>query len=338
MKLFITSSLVLAFGFAGAQTIVSGTVNNSSGQPVKYAFVRDVQHNKATFTDSTGVFKLNSDPSSSLLVLANNYEDKELKINGSTSLSITLASSANQGSVASLKSGESTEGNRFLKTGDVFVIGRGAINTQTDATQHTGGMGGGDGMTARQGFVQEPTRGSRYLFDDWVPGYGIDKSEKIVVEKTNLYNYDKISGNLLYTNDGKSMTQISPGQLSSFTLYDKKGHTHLYESAPDFSKKTFVEVLLKTPKYKIYKHIDTRLSRADYHTDGVLQMGNRYDEYIDNDKYFFVGEDGKAKSISLKKGNLKKILGADADAFIASQGSRDVDEEYVKDLGKTLSR
>jgi hypothetical protein len=134
------------------------------------------------------------------------------------------------------------------------------------------------------------------------------------------------------------MAQISPGQLSSFTLYDKKGHAHLYESAPDINKKPFVEVLLKTPKCKIYKHVDTRLSRADYHTDGVLQMGNRYDEYIDNARYYFVGEDGKAKSISLKKSNLKKMLGSDADAFITSQGDRDVDEEYVKDLGASLSR
>lgn len=338
MKLSLTYSLVLAFGFASGQTVVTGTVTNSGGQPVKYAFVRDTQHNNATFTDSTGTFRLIADPSSSVLVLADNYEDKQLNINGSTNLNITLSGSTDQGSVASLRSGESADGQRFLKTGDVFVVGRGSMNTKTDAVQHQGGVGGSDGISAKQGFVQEPTRGSRYLFEDWVPGYGIDKNEKIVIEKTNLYNYDKISGNLLYTNDGKSMAQISPGQLSSFTLYDKKGHTHLYENVPDVNKKTFIEVLLKTPKYKIYKHIDTRLSRADYHTDGVLQMGNRYDEYIDNNKYLFVGEDGKAKSISLKKSALKKMLGGDADAFVASQGDRDVDEEYVKDLGKSLTK
>ena len=338
MKSFLTSLLALASGFASAQTVVSGTVTNSSGQPVKYAFVRDVQRNSATFTDSLGVFKLTSDPSSSLLVLANNYEDKQLKINGSTSLNVTLESSISQGSVASLKSGEAADGQRFLKTGDVFVIGRGAMNTKTDAVQHQGGVGGSDGITAKQGFVQEPTRGSRYLYDDWIPGYGIDKNEKIVIEKTNFYNYDKISGNLLYTNDGKSMAQISPNQLNSFTLYDKTGRTHLYENAPDISRKTFVEVLLKTPKYKIYKHIDTRLSHADYHTDGVLQMGNRYDEYVDNNKYLFVGEDGKAKSISLRKSTLKKMLGADAEPFIISQGDRDVDEEYIKDLGNSLGK
>lgn len=338
MKLLIASSLSLMFGFASAQTIVSGTVNNSSGQPVRYAFVRDVQHNDATFTDSTGMFKLSSNPSSSLLVLANNYENKEIKINGNTTLNITLSSSADQGAVASLKPGESVEGNRFLKTGDVFVVGRGAINNNADGSKGTGGVGGNDLQTVKQGFVQEPTRGSRYLFDDWVPGYGIDKSEKIVVEKTNLYNYDKISGNLLYTNDGQSMAYISPTQLNSFTLYDKRGHAHLYENAHDINKKPFIEVLLKTPKYKIYKHVDTRLSRADYHTDGVLQIGNRYDEYIDNARYYFVGEDGKAKSISLKKSSLKKMLGSDAEAFMSSQGDRDIDEQYVKDLGKSLAK
>lgn len=337
MKLFVASLLLLPFGLARAQTTVSGTVKNSRGQPVKYAFIHDLHGNNVTFTDSTGVFKLTSDPSSSLLVLANNYEDKEFKINGSTDVNITLTSGGDQGSVESLRSAES-EGNKFLKSGDILVFGKGAMVSNVDASQHTGGSGGSDLQTVKQGFVQEPTRGSRYLFDDWIPGYGIDKNEKIVVEKTNLYNYDKVSGTLLFTNDGKSMAQISPGQLNSFTLYDKKGHIHRYENLPGINKKPFVEVLLKTPKYKIFKQVDTRLSRADYHTDGVLQMGSRYDEYIDNARYYFVGEDGNTKSISLKKSTLKKMLGGDAEAFIASQGSRDVDEEYVKDLGKTLGK
>ena len=134
------------------------------------------------------------------------------------------------------------------------------------------------------------------------------------------------------------MAQVSTSQLKSFSLYDRKGRAHVYENAPEVDKKPFIEVLLATPKYKVYKKTDTKLQRADFHTDGVLEMGHRYDEYVDVDRYYFVGADGKLQSISLKKSTLKKLLGGDADAFIASQGSRDVDEDYVKDLGSSLTK
>src|SRR6202012_5163250 len=111
-----------------------------------------------------------------------------------------------------------------------------------------------DVTIVRSGFALEPTRGSRYMFEDWIPGYGINKNGDLVVEKENMYNYDKINGGIIYTNDGKSMAQVSPSQLNSFTLYDKKGHAHVYESVPEVTNKTFTEVLLKTPKYKIYKN------------------------------------------------------------------------------------
>ena len=154
-----------------------------------------------------------------------------------------------------------------------------------------------------------------------------------------MYNYDKINGNILYTNDKRSTAGVSTSQIASFTLFDRSGHAHTFENAPAISKAPFVEVLLSTPKYKIYKKIDTRLDRADFHTDGVVESGHRYDEYVDVARYYFVAlADGKTQSISLKKSTLKKLFPGEADTFIAGQGSRDVDEEYVKDLGKSLSK
>jgi hypothetical protein len=312
---------VLAGTGAFSQTIsISGTVNNQKGQPVPYAFVRDAQHSYATFADSTGTFMLKADPASALEVSAMNYKNTQVRIESKTNVSVVLPADAVQDGVASLSSAKAEVSGEFMQARQQLVAGDASL------------------QRVREGFTQEPTRGSRYLFDNWIPGFGINKKDSLVVETTNVYNYDKVNGNIFYTNDGKSMSQVSPEHLKSFSLYDKKGHAHVYENAPSINGKPFVEVLVSTPKYKIYKKIDTKLTRADFHTDGVLEMGHRYDEYVDVERYYFVGTDGKAQSISLKKSTLKKLLAGDADAFIASQGSRDVDEEYVKDLGSSLGK
>jgi len=339
MKTIITTTLILGLASAalGQTVIVKGTVNNQKGQPVPYAFIRDTQHNYAAFADSTGAFKIKADPSSTLSVAASNYKDAQLKLDNKTDVNIVLSEGADEGTVASLKAEDQPGRSYFLRSRDQLTAGSGKVVANTPSIRE-GGAGGSDVTVVKSGFVGEPTRGSRYLFEDWVPGFGINKQDGLVVEKTNMYNYDKISGDILFTNDGKSMARVSTSQLKSFTLYDKKGHAHLYENATEINNKPFVEVLLKTPKYIIYKRVDTKLSKADYHTDGVLEMGHRYDEYQDVDRYFFVNTaENKPHKISLKKSVLKTLMGGDADAFITAQGSRDVDEEYVKELGSNLN-
>jgi len=330
MKIFSTVCLLLLAGsYANGQTVViNGKVSNAKGQPVAYAFVRDAGHNYATFADSAGVFKLKAYPSSTLAVFADNYKDAQLKLDSKTDVSVVLSEGTNYDGVVSLKAGQQTQGTTFLQARQQLTAGSGVL-----------GKGGGSDVTVvASGFVVEPTRGSRYLFEDWVPGFGLNKNDSLVFEKTNLYNFDKIDGAIVYTNDGRSMAQVSPSQLKSFTLYDKKGHAHVYENAPEINKKPFVEVLINTPKYKLYKKVDSKLTRANYHTDGLLETGHRYDEFTDVERYVFVSAaDNKPQSISLKKGTLKKLFDGDADAFIAAQGSRDVDEEYVKDLGNSLN-
>src|SRR5882762_6301173 len=109
MKAIITTtSLLLVLGSAAlGQTItVKGTINNQKGQPVPYAFVRDAQHNYATFADSTGAFKIKVDPSSTLSVAASNYKDAQLKLDNKTDVNIVLSEGGDDGNVASLKPGE----------------------------------------------------------------------------------------------------------------------------------------------------------------------------------------------------------------------------------------
>src|ERR1700759_2824394 len=113
----ITTSLIMLLSCvaAFAQTIeVKGTVNNQKGQPVPYAFVRDAQHNYATFADSTGTFMLKADPASALQVSASNYKQAEVKIDNKTNIAVVLPADAAQGDVVSLKSVKATINDEFL--------------------------------------------------------------------------------------------------------------------------------------------------------------------------------------------------------------------------------
>ena len=329
--------LVLISTITFGQTVsISGTVNNQKGQPVPFAFVRDAHHNYATYADSTGTFMLKADPASSLIATAVNYKNAEMKIDSKTSINILLPADAAGDANAPSKMPTNSNASSFLLNRQLLVSGN-SVAVAGDAKN--GGGGGSTTLVVKSGFNQEETRGSRYLFNGWIHGFGISKGDSLIQYPEYAYNYDKISGGLLFTNDGQSMEQMATQQIKSFSLFDGKGHSHIFESAPEINGKPFVEVLISTPKYKIYKKLDTKLIRADFHTDGVIESGHRYDEYVDVERYVFVNTaDNKPQSISLKKSTLKKLLAGDADTFIASQGSRDVDEEYVKDLGSSLSK
>ncbi|MCR8557825.1 carboxypeptidase-like regulatory domain-containing protein [Mucilaginibacter sp. BJC16-A38] len=310
---------VIAFG----QSIsIKGQVRNADGQPVPRAFVKDSQHSIAAFADSSGAFLIKVDPTASLTVLAEGYADAQVKIDNKTALVITLgkgsSSSTSNSNIASVADNNPDGGLMFLT--------RENLTTQTLTSQ-----------SVKVGFNQEPTQGNPYLFAGWTKGFAVDNNGLLLYDINNLYNYDKITGQLVFTKDQKSLMQVVKSDVKQFFLYDGKLLPHIFESAPVLGNQVFVEVMVTTPRYRLYKQTTTKLVRADYHNNGVLESGHRYDEYVDNVKYYFlkVG-DAKAKSISLKKKAIKEAFASDADKFIDAQGSRDVDDDYLRELNFSL--
>lgn len=308
---------------AFSQTIsISGTVKDAQGQPIPLAFIRDAQHYYATYADSAGSFVIKADPSSILTAIAVNYNDINVKIDKNTHIDIVMIKGAptaagNSNSPATTMSSGNTLG--FLTKQDLNV------------------QGGSQGIKA--GFNQEPTKGSPYQFNNWIHGFAVNKGDSLLYDINNLYNFDKLTGNLVFTRDNNSIMQVKKEQIKSFYLFNGKLQPLVFVNEPVINGKPFVEVLLTTPKYKIYKKIETRLERASFHTDGIIETGHKYDEYIDITKYYFVKlPGGQPQSISLKKGTLKKLLEGDADKFIAAQSSRDVDEDYLRDLNFSLNQ
>lgn len=320
-----TTNTILLLLFAGSfclgQTIsISGTVKDQHGQPVPLAFVRDMQHYYATFADSTGTYVLKADPSSVLIAIAPNYNDVKVKIDNKSGINIVMekGASSSAGTLTTLAANGSDNNSSFL-------------NNMPVANQN------GFSTKVQEGFNQEPTKGSRYLFTNWVHGFATSTGDSLLYDVNNLYNYDKIDGDVLFTKDKANISKIDKAKVKSISLYDGKLYPRVFENAPTINNKAFVEVLISTPKYKVYKKMETKLVRANFHTDGVIESGHKYDEYTDAERYYFVKlPGGQPQSFSLKKSVVKKLFAGDADKYIDAHGDTDINDDYLRDLGYNL--
>src|ERR1700744_6028383 len=97
-KIIVSGILFFASAVAFAQTItISGTVNDDKGSPVPFAFIKDAEHNYATFSGPDGAFSINADPSSRLMATCNNYEGATVPINNQGAVKIVMKTGAAAG-------------------------------------------------------------------------------------------------------------------------------------------------------------------------------------------------------------------------------------------------
>jgi hypothetical protein len=322
MKKTIFSMLTIfvsTVSFAQTQSI-NGRINDEQGEHVPYAFLVDVDHKIATYSDSTGAFNMAVQPNSKILVLAGGHKDYTFVPDQQKSYNIVL-----QGKNETVAGGKLNTSitNNF----DTFSTHAGALNTQAgniSVTNH-----------------QDATQGSRYLYDNWVHGYVISAADSIVQNTHYLFNYDKINGNLMMNKDNNTVLQIDGSSFKSFVLFDKQVNNHAFVKVPAITPQRYVEVIVDGPKYKIYKDVATKFHKADFSTNGIASTGNNYDEYIDQNFYYVVKDGGQPVKLLLKKKALKEAFAADADKlnkFMTAAGSGDIDENYVKQLGDAMNK
>src|SRR5450432_1288193 len=90
-KLTVSGILILLSSIAFGQTApVSGTVTDANGKPIAFAFIKDIRHNYATFSDPDGAFTLNADPSSQLMATSSNYKESVVKIDNQPNVKIIM--------------------------------------------------------------------------------------------------------------------------------------------------------------------------------------------------------------------------------------------------------
>jgi len=189
--------------------------------------------------------------------------------------------------------------------------------------------------------VKEPTRGSRYFFPGFARGFIVNAKGELVKKPGYFYDYDKINGQLLLKPVGQPIVAASKADVQSFTLYDRQQNAFVFERVPAIDTQKFVQVLSPGLKYKIYKLIDTHLVSANYQDDGINQEGHKYDEFVDEGRYYVLNvETGQLQKFSLKIKSLKTVFLTDEDKldkFIALHPSDTIGDVYLASLGEFMN-
>ena len=309
-KLVLLSIFSLFINVAFSQTVaVQGTVVDAQGKPVPFAFVRDSQHAYATYADAEGSYTLKADPASKLIATAKGFGTANAAVKEG-GVNITLP--AGDGSATS------------TSAGNMFSVHSGATTTTI--------LGSFASTTEVQG--------SRYLSENWMHGFAIGTDDGVIQDPAQLFNYDMMGGDIIYTADQKAISTVNRANVKSVSLYDDKGVATKLEYVPAVDNSHYVKVLADGPKYKMYKQIIIRYMKATYQTNGMTSTGNKYDEYAPTYFYFFAkGNDAPVK-FNPKKKTLKELFAADADKLdkYMSSAKGDIDDAYLTALGDAMNQ
>ncbi len=202
-----------------------------------------------------------------------------------------------------------------------------------DVAGNTNGSSRAVGSFVNFHMGKEDTKGSRYLFPNWVGGAVTTKNGVVISKDSLLYNYDKISHDLFLT-DQKTVVQVDGGNIKAFTLTNA-GRPMVFVRLEAVQPNVFFQQLVDpgASGYGLYKLIRTTLKKADYHTDGMVESGNNYDEYVDVSEYYLVTPGGKdARKMELKKKSIREAT-ADArqktDEYFGAHRSDDINEDFL---------
>lgn len=183
---------------------------------------------------------------------------------------------------------------------------------------------------------KEDTRGSRYLFTDWVKGSVTDISNTIYSNPEAGYNYDKISHNLYMTTNKKDVVMLDIDKIKSFSLNNIYGSSDDFIRLPALNNKAFyVAICNSKGPYSAYKLMTTHFEKANYHTDGMTETGKNYDEYVDGQEYYIGFDNGaQYKETDLTRKALNKLFADNpkAQRFFKAHKSDDVNESFLKEL------
>ncbi len=181
----------------------------------------------------------------------------------------------------------------------------------------------------------ENTKGTRFLFDTWVNGDSVINTQGNYINTvTFLFNLDKVTGNLLVTQDKINIMAAAPTGINSFILQDNRNQ-YFFEYVNEIdSTKFFLALIKNDAHYSLYKQFKAKFAEANFRSDGVIQTGNDYNEYKDESQYYLV-EKGSAKLISFKPKAIKALLEKDkekTDTYFRQHKDDNIDERFLINL------
>jgi hypothetical protein len=295
-----------------------GIVKNEKNKAVQNASVIVKGEEEGTVTDSLGLFKIDANPNSVLIITAEGYESTLAPVKGKELLIVLLKNTVNN---------NSTNINETISQKAVYN------SVQDFGKTEAGKLYQGSALTIFH--QKEETQGSRYLYNSWVDGIVLDTSLAVINTADFLFNYDKIGKKLLTTRDKMTIIELNDNVISSFML---KGDTTIvtFEKVPLISK-DFLTVLVKSEvKYSLYRSTKTKFQKADYTNNGVFESGKKYDEFVDEFEDYIIFPGGKQfKKVELKKKSIRETLANEEEKvkqFFSKSESGVINESFLKEL------
>jgi hypothetical protein len=187
--------------------------------------------------------------------------------------------------------------------------------------------------------IRENTKGNRYLFEKWVKGSVTNAENVKFVDPNVRYNYDKVARKLLVLLDSSSIVEINSSDVLNFTIADDS-ETYTFERLRNSTDLNYYEPIEKNEKgYSLYKLLFTKFKLADYQTNGLIQSGNKYDEYVDTEEFFVLTPKKEMIKLTMKEKSIKAALNDDpkVDSFFSSHKKAKINESLLKELVESLN-
>lgn len=349
---------------------VTGVIKDINGKPVSSATIQVKETNTGTISDSSGLFRLELKPNSLLYVSRVGFADTTINVGGETSVTIVLRYNGTVLNDVSVKSKiytdpektgaiNGTANDQKISNGledytksQANSFGPTLIATNTgDAGNSTWIFSNGPvGNTLYMGggvpvfSAQKETKGSRYLLEDWGKGSVMINNGDQLNTSSLYFNYDKIGKTLLMTSDKKILIEVNKDSLRSFSVVNPDGQEFKFQRVPQINPGGFYQPLVQSAdKYSLYKMLQTKFVKSNYKSDGLVETGTPYDEYVDTYEYYIVMPGNKAfqKLTDLKSKTIKAALSVDAakvDSYFSQHKREDVNEIFLMGLVDFLNQ
>jgi hypothetical protein len=185
-------------------------------------------------------------------------------------------------------------------------------------------------------YHKDATVGSPFLISLYVQGLVVNQLDSILNKPDYLYNYDKITGNLLLKRNNQEPIAVNRNQVNMFCLKLDKGG-FIFMRVPLINANEYFQVISKGAKYSCYKLYKNVLVKANQQTtSGYMPDGKNYDEYKDVDTYYMMDETKQQWSLfEISKKSIRKALieqSAATELYIRDHKGDEITESYVAQL------
>jgi hypothetical protein len=155
---------------------------------------------------------------------------------------------------------------------------------------------------------KEEMRGSRYLLPYAVHGVAVDQNDNIIRDSSYFFNYDKVEGKLMLTRDGLKFLTVDKDKIHAFG-FRSKDSSFVFLNIPLINSGDYFLVVALGEHFGIYKTLSSRFKRSNYVSNGMVETGKNYDEYLDLSNYYLIDiSKNKYFPFELKKKSLMEIM------------------------------